>query len=604
MTSEERYPPIRDYALIGDCHSSALISRDGSVDWCCFHRFDARPVFSRLLDWDKGGHFSIAPVFDYKVTRRYQTDTNILQTRFETSRGVVTLTDLMPVRGPEAMRSEKVHPYHQLIRIVRCEEGEVEMGINFSPRFDYGMTVPRFELRETGLGVVYGGADALVMQCDFDVETTGLGGCRGTLTMKARDETRVLLTYALPHQINPKRLDDGDITDRIHDTQAFWREWSSRCTYTGRYRDQVMRSALVLKALTNAPTGAIVAAPTTSLPEKVGGVRNWDYRYAWLRDSALNLYALFTLGYTEEAHAFMHWLERTTAGRVEDLQILYGVGGERLLPEVELGHLEGYRGSAPVRIGNAAAAQFQLDTYGYLLDTAWLFHRHGGEIEEKFWEFISRTIEVVSERWEEPDEGIWEVRSGKRHHTFSKIMAWVALDRAIKLSGALDLEGDVDEWKKLRRKIRETVESRGVDPDSGALVQAFDSGELDASTLVAPLVGFLPPGDPHVRATYQRIRDELCVDGFVHRYLAEDGLPGHEATFTICTFWMVDNLAMDGKVEEARELFEKVISYSNDVGLLAEEIDPRTGEQLGNFPQAFSHVGLVGAAINLSRASA
>ncbi|HEV2927744.1 MAG TPA: glycoside hydrolase family 15 protein, partial [Propionibacteriaceae bacterium] len=408
--------------------------------------------------------------------------------------------------------------------------------------------------------------------------------------------------HQLPHQVQIHRLSSEEVAARIDRTVGFWRDWSARCTYQGPYREQVLRSALVLKGLTNAPTGAIVAAPTTSLPEAVGGVRNWDYRYSWLRDAAMNLYALFTLGYTEEAHAFMGWLERTTAGRAEELQLMYGVGGERLLPEVELDALEGYRGSRPVRVGNAAADQFQLDVYGYLLDTAWLYHRHGGRITPTFWRLLSGAVDVIAHRWTEPDDGIWEVRGGPRHFVSSKVMAWVAVDRAIRLARIHGLPADLDRWTALRRTIRRRLESAGTDPATGAFTQAFANQALDAANLLLPLVRFLPPDDPRIRATVERTARELAPHGLVHRYLgAEDGLAGGEASFVICSFWLVDNLALAGQTEEARALFERLLGYANDVGLLAEEIDPPSGELLGNFPQAFSHVGLISAAINLER---
>jgi GH15 family glucan-1,4-alpha-glucosidase len=418
-----------------------------------------------------------------------------------------------------------------------------------------------------------------------------------------REERFFALTYSLPHELRAERIDRGEVRARIDATAQYWRDWCAGCAYNGPYREKVLRSALVLKALTYAPTGAIVAAPTTSLPEHIHGSRNWDYRYSWLRDAALNLYALFALGYTEEANAFMAWIERTTAGRARDLQIMYGIGGERLLPEVELVGLDGFRGSKPVRIGNGAVKQFQLDVYGYLLDTAWLYHRVGGDISPSFWSFLCGVVDVVAERWMMPDEGIWEVRAEARHFVSSKVMAWVAVDRAIRLARARLLPGDIDGWTKLRADIRRRIETEGVDPTSGALVQAFGSDALDASNLLASLVGFLPADDARTRATIRRTAAELAPDGLVYRYRDYgDGLDIPEGTFVICSFWLVDNLALLGETHQARELFERLLTYTNDLGLLAEQIDTKTGELLGNFPQAFSHVGLISAAINLWRA--
>lgn len=597
------YPPISDYALLSDCHSAALVSRAGSVDWCAFHRFDASPVFARVLDWGRGGHFLLAPRRPRSASRRYLPGTNVLETRFEAEGGVLVVTDCLPVREAPDAPGRPLHPLHQLLRQVRCEAGEVEVVVDFSPRFDYGLTVPRMEMRGEHLGVVYGGPDALAFQSDLPLAETHGCGCQAETTLRAGEEAFAVLTHYLPHELRAEAMSHAEVEARAEATRRFWTSWSARFAYEGPYADEVLRSALVLKALTNAPTGAIVAAPTTSLPEEIGGVRNWDYRYTWLRDSAMDLYALFRLGYTEEAHAFMDWVRRTTAGRAEDLQIMYGVGGERLLHEIELEHLEGYRGSRPVRIGNGAVRQTQLDVYGYLLDTAWLYHRYGGEIDAVFWELLRGVVEVVARRWTEPDEGIWEVRGGPRHFVSSKVMAWVAVDRAIKLARALGLPADLGAWRRLRREIRERVESEGVDPETGAFVQAFGSRALDASTLLVPLVRFLPADDERVRATCRRIARELARDGLVYRYLAEDGLPGGEGTFVICSFWLVDNLAQGGELERARELFERLCGSANDVGLLAEEIDPASGELLGNFPQAFSHVGLIGAALNLAQAA-
>ena len=597
------YPPIADYALLSDCHSCALVSTDGSIDWCTFHRFEARPVFGRILDWAKAGFFRIAPLDDdYEPTRRYLPGTNVLETTFRTPTGTLVLTDFfcfrMPLPGEDV---HSAHPDHQLIRIARCTEGEVAVKVKLVPRFDYGLTTPRLEMLADDLVVVYGGADALVLQSELPFGHAERSATQGNRTLRAGEEAFVVLTYQLPHELEPRRLTRHEVHARLEETRATWAAWADRCTYDGPYREQVVRSALVLKALTNGPTGSIVAAATTSLPEEIGGERNWDYRFSWLRDSALTLNALFATGYTAEAHAYMAWLKRTTAGRASELQIMYGVGGERLLPEVELDWLEGYRGSRPVRIGNGAAQQFQLDTFGELLDTAWLYRRHGGEIDEIFWDFLSRVGGVVLEKWHEPDQGIWEIRGEPKHFVYSKVMAWVALDRLVKLAEEDGREGEVEAWRAARDEIRELIEAQGVDPETGAFVQSFGSSSLDASNLMIPIVGFVSHDDPRARATADRIADELSADGFVYRYVTDgvDGLSGEEATFAICSFWLVECLARAGEGERARELFERLLGFCNDVGLLAEEIDPHSGELIGNFPQAFSHLGLIQAAIAL-----
>jgi alpha,alpha-trehalase len=597
------YPPIADYALISDCHSGALVSKDGSIDWCTFHRFEARPVFARILDWAKAGFFRIAPLDDdYASTRRYVPGTNVLETTFTTGTGTLVLTDFFALRVPgPGEDAHSAHPDHQLLRIARCTDGEVAVKVKLVPRFDYGLTTPRLETLADDLVIVYGGADALALQSELPFGDAERSATEGNRTLRAGEEAFVVLTYQLPHELEPRRLTRDEVHAKLEETTSTWAAWADRCTYEGPYREQVVRSALVLKALTNGPTGAIVAAATTSLPEEIGGERNWDYRFSWLRDSALTLNALFALGYTDEAHAYMAWLKRTTAGRAKELQIMYGVGGERLLPEVELHWLEGYRGSRPVRIGNGAAQQFQLDTFGELLDTAWLYRRHGGEIDEIFWDFLSRVGGVVLEKWREPDQGIWEVRGEPRHFVYSKVMAWVALDRLVRLAELDGREGDVDNWRAARDEIRELIEREGVDPESQSFVQSFGSQALDASNLMIPIVGFVPHADPRARATALRIADELSADGFVYRYVTDgvDGLSGEEATFAICSFWLVECLARSGETERARELFERLLGFCNDVGLLAEEIDPHSGELIGNFPQAFSHLGLIQAAIAL-----
>ena len=598
------YPPIADYALLSDCHSCALVSADGSIDWCTFHRFEARPVFGRILDWAKAGFFRIAPLDDdYEPTRRYLPGTNVLETTFRTPSGTLVLTDFFAYRVPEPGEDpHSAHPDHQLMRIARCTDGEAAVKAKLVPRFDYGLTTPRLETLADDLVVVYGGADALVLQSELPFGHAELSATQGNRTLRAGEEAFVVLTYQLPHELQPRRLSREEVHAKLETTCSTWAAWADRCTYHGPYREQVLRSALVLKALTNAPTGSIVAAATTSLPEEVGGERNWDYRFSWLRDSALTLNALFALGYDEEAHAYVAWLKRTTAGRARELQIMYGVGGERLLPEVELDWLEGYRGSRPVRIGNGAYSQFQLDVFGELLDTVWVYRRHGGEIDDTLWEFLGRIAGAVIDLWREPDQGIWEIRGEPRHFTYSKVMAWVALDRVVRIAELDGREGALDEWRANRDELRELIEREGVDVETGAFVQSFgDGGKLDASNLMIPIVGFVAHDDARARATFERTISDLSADGFVYRYITDgvDGLSGEEATFAICSFWLVECLARAGETERARELFERLLGFCNDVGLLAEEIDPHNGEQIGNFPQAFSHVGLIQAAIAL-----
>ena len=598
------YPPIADYALLSDCHSCALVSKDGSIDWCTFHRCEARPVFGRILDWAKAGFFRIAPLDDdYEPTRRYLPGTNVLETTFRTPTGTLVLTDFFAYRvpGPDE-EAHSAHPDHQLIRIAGCTDGEVAVKVKLVPRFDYGLTTPRLETLADDLVVVYGGADALVLQSELPFGDAERSATQGNRTLRAGEEAFVVLTYQLPHELEPRRLTGDEVHSKFETTASTWKAWADRCTYDGPYREQVVRSALVLKALTNAPTGSIVAAATTSLPEEVGGERNWDYRFSWLRDSALTLNALFALGYVEEANDYVAWLKRTTAGRASELQIMYGVGGERLLPEVELDWLEGYRGSKPVRIGNGAYSQFQLDVFGELLDTVWVYRRHGGEIDDTSWDFLSRVAGAVIDRWREPDQGIWEIRGEPRHFTYSKVMAWVALDRVVRLAELDDREGNLDEWRRNRDELRELIEREGVDRETKAFVQSFgDGGKLDASNLMIPIVGFVAHDDPRARATFERTISDLSADGFVYRYVTDgvDGLSGEEATFAICSFWLVECLARAGETERARDLFERLLAFCNDVGLLAEEIDPHSGELIGNFPQAFSHVGLIQAAIAL-----
>ena len=590
------YPPIADYALLSDCHSAALVSRDGSVDWCCFDRFDARPVFGRLLDRSRGGHFRIAPRAAHTIERRYLPETNVLETRFETERGVLVLVDCLAVH--ERAHRDAVDPYRQLIRLLRCEAGELEVELDFAPRFDYGLTTPAVRRLSEQLALVVGGADALVLQSDLGIHGDG----SAVRTLRAGDSAHAVVTYGRPHQVRAELLSPGRVARRVNATLRFWREWSSRCSYEGPYRDQVLRSALVLKGLTNAPTGALVAAPTTSLPEEIGGVRNWDYRYTWLRDSAFILYALNTLGYTDEARAFIRWLERTVAGRAEDLQVMYGVGGERMLPEVELPELEGYRGSRPGahrQRGRGPVPARHLRRGG----------RHDLALPPLRRQDRAHRL-GAAHRARRLRRAALD-RAGRRHLGGPRAAPALRLLEGDGVGGGRPRDparaaGSSDPVRssagsRFGGRCARASRARGWTRRAAAFVQAFGSTAVDASALLIPEVGFVPRDDPRVRATVDRIERELCRDGFVYRYRdTDDGLAGGEGAFLICSFWLVDNLVFSGRRERARELFERLTAHANDLGLMAEQFDPVAGMQLGNFPQAFSHMGLINSAIQLA----
>jgi len=604
LIRDERYPAIADYGLISDMHSCALVSNAGSIDWACFPRFDSASVFARILDWDKGGHFQIAPLGIRSVTRRYLPETNILETTFETESGAATLTDFMPVHPhsrPENPR--EVGSLQQIVRILECTSGSVRFQLDFLPRFDYGTIVPHAELNGENCGFAHGGADGLVLYSSALLSETE-GGFRSEGLLRAGQKLYAVATYESRIAHAPEPLDPRELEDRLRETTDFWRRWSSLCTYDGDYRDEVLRSALALKALTYAPSGALVAAATTSLPEVLGGHRNWDYRFTWIRDATFALYGLSILGYREEAAAFKDWLEWATVGRASDLQLMYGIGGERRLTEVEIPQLEGYRGSSPVRMGNGAYDQFQLDVYGELMDSAHLYRKFGGDVNPEYWNYLLRVVDEVIEHWRDPDEGIWETRGGRRHFVYSKVMCWVALDRAIKAARALNLPGDIEKWRAVRAEIKEDVLANGYDAERGAFVQSYGSKELDASNLMLPLVGFIKPDDPRMRGTIEATERELTSpQGFVYRYRGlNDGLAGDEGTFTICTFWLADDLIVLGELEKARALFERLKSYANDLGLFSEEVDAKSGEMLGNFPQAFSHLAFINTAVQLHKA--
>jgi GH15 family glucan-1,4-alpha-glucosidase len=580
---------IEDYALIGDCRSAALVGRDGSVDWLCLPRFDSPACFAALLGTPEQGRWRLAPAAPPRaVRRRYRDGTLVLETEFETAGGMAAVVD--------GMAMDAAAPY--LFRIVEGRRGEVPMEMDLVIRFAYGSLVPWVRRTDDGL-VAVGGPDLVRLQTpaaltNHDFHTTA------AFTVRAGQRVPFTLVW------HPSHLPYPTIADAEHglaETEAWWRKWSDRCQYAGEYADAVRRSLVTLKALTYQPTGGLVAAPTTSLPELPGGVRNWDYRYCWLRDATFALYALMIGGYSEEAAAWRQWLVRAVAGRPSQAQIVYGVSGERLLPEWELSWLPGFGGAVPVRVGNAASRQFQLDVYGEVLDALHCARRVGLPDDDNAWRVQRALVEYVESAWREPDEGIWEVRGPRRHFTHSKVMAWVALDRAVKAVERSGLPGDAGRWRRVRDAIHDDVCRRGFDAGLGAFVQCYGSREFDASLLMIPLVGFLPATDVRVRGTVAAIQANLVTDGFVARYRTDpavDGLPPGEGAFLACTFWLADNLALQGRRSEARELFERLLAVRNDVGLLSEEYDPRTGRHLGNFPQALSHMALVNTAHNLS----
>ncbi|MDF1586313.1 glycoside hydrolase family 15 protein [Marinimicrococcus flavescens] len=583
---------IEDYAVIGDTLTCALVGRDGSIDWLCLPRIDSPACFAALLGTAENGRWLMAPQAPVKACRRrYRGDTLILETELETDEGVVALIDFMPVaHGSEIA---------DIVRIVEGRQGSVDMGMELIMRMDYGATVPWVRRTPEGIRAV-AGPEALELIAPVPLEGRNFR-TEARFTVRKGDRLPFRLVACTSYRERPEK---ADAEAMLVTTERYWQDWSARCTVQGRWREPVLRSLLTLKALTYSPSGGIAAAATTSLPEQLGGVRNWDYRFCWIRDATFTLYALMLSGYREEAEAWRCWLLRTAAGRPEQLQILYGVRGERWLAECELPWLDGYEGSRPVRIGNAAHSQLQLDVFGEILDIGHQGRRLELEHDDDAWEFQKVLLRALEERWQEPDEGIWEVRGGRRHFTHSKAMAWVAFDRAVKAVERFGLDGDVERWRALRDRIHADVCEKGFSRKRNAFVQAYDDDEaLDASALMLPLVGFLPPEDPRIAGTLDAIRQDLEHDGLLLRYRTStgvDGLPAGEGYFLICSFWLADNLALMGRHEEAEAVFERLLALRNDVGLLAEEYDPRIGRQLGNFPQALSHVGLINTAHNLS----
>ncbi|GLS20764.1 glucoamylase [Labrys miyagiensis] len=585
---------IEDYALIGDCETAALVSREGSIDWLCFPRFDSPASFAALLGTPENGRWRIAPTDrNARSSRRYRPDTLILETTFETDHGSAMLIDFMPLRDNS----------NDLARIVIGLTGKVDFTTDFVARFDYGRTVPWVSQTEDGAIVAVAGPDRLVLRTPVPLQGADLHTA-GSFSVSAGERVPFLLTYTASHL---PIMASRDVETALADTENFWHEFASRCPPVGRYTETVKRSLITLKALTYMPTGGIVAAATTSLPEQIGGTRNWDYRYCWLRDATMTLQAFMKLGYYEEASAWREWLMRAIAGAPEQMQIMYGVSGERNLLEWEPRWLQGFENSRPVRIGNAAAEQFQLDVYGEVAD-AMLQAAMGGMPRHPRTRALSEVIlPYLQSAWRRPDEGIWEVRGGAQHFTHSKVMAWVAFDRAATMSAQTGDRPDfVERCRAIADEIHQDVCQKAFDPALDSFVQAYGSKTIDASLLLLPLVGFLPADDPRVTGTVKAIEDTLLHHGLAHRYhtdRVDDGLPPGEGTFLVCSFWLADVYTLQNRYGDARRLYERLQSLCNDVGLLSEEYDPVAGRMLGNFPQAFSHIGLINTALNLARSS-
>jgi len=597
------YAPIEEHGVIGDLHSVALVATDGTIDWYCCPRFDSPSVFGAILDDERGGSYRIGPESpDARTKQLYLPDTNVLITRHLTASGVGEVTDFMPIHDQASERAR-----HRLVRQVICVRGEVRFRLVCDPRFDYGRASHRLTIDDHG--AVFS-SDKLALALDSPVPLTADDGCvHAVFTLRAGECRTFVLERVGLEARSARAVSAASAQAMFDETVAYWRAWIASCTYRGRWREMVRRSALVLKLLTYAPTGAIVAAPTASLPEAIGGGRNWDYRYTWIRDAAFSLYALLRLGFSHEAEAFMSFLRARAMERVSSggapLQIMYGIDGRSELEEQTLDHLEGYRGSGPVRIGNGASGQLQLDIYGELIDSIYLYNKYGAPISYDLWQVIVGLLEYLAEHWREPDEGIWEVRGGAQEFTYSRLMSWVAFERAIRMARQRGLPCPMVQWLEIRDEIFNEIITRGWSEKQQAFVQTLDGEALDASNLLMPLVRFMAPTDPRMLSTLDAIGRDLVSDSLVYRYVPEraasDGLVGEEGTFSICTFWWVEALARAGRLDDARLAFEKMLTYANHLGLYSEEIGS-SGESLGNFPQAFTHLSLISAAFYLDRA--
>jgi GH15 family glucan-1,4-alpha-glucosidase len=595
--------PIADYGMLSDCNSAALVDRVGSIDWLCLPRYDSRAVFARLLDPD-GGHWSITPTGGFEVTRRYLPGSLVLETTFETPTGRARLVDALAFAHGQRGHELGLGAPHEVLRLVECTDGQVEFAFEMAPRPEYGLSRPLITASDDGARTI-GGPDRFCLTSGASVFVEG-PTVRARFRMGKGDHVGFALRWSSADSSEAPPTSAGDVRVRIEDAANGWTSWEAdHDIYDGPHRDTVRFSSRLLKGLSYRHTGAIVAAPTTSLPETVGGVRNWDYRYAWIRDASLALDALWIGACPDEVVDFARWMTGAAGGHVEDdrpLQIMYGVAGERDLSERALPHLRGWRNSRPVRVGNAAWTQTQLDVYGEFLNALWLYSERLGELDPIVEHFIADLADAAARDWKRPDAGMWEMRAEPRHHVSSKLLCWVALDRAVKLAPRVGADEHVDRWTEERDAVRGAILERGWSAKRGAFSQAFDSDELDASVLLMPIYGFLPAGDDRMRSTIEAIERDLTEDGLVLRYRSDDGLKGEEGTFVVCSYWLASCLAYAGAIDRAEALFNRLQGFANDLGLLSEEIDVATGELLGNFPQAFSHIGLITAAWAIDQA--
>jgi len=598
MTQDNPYPPISDYGYIADCHSAALVSKDGAIDWCCLPRIDSGTCFGRILDWEKGGYCRIRPIRDFRVSRRYLPKTLVLETVFKTDDGEARLLDCITMR-----EHGEHHPHRQILRIIEGVRGKVTFIVDVAPVFDYGEIKPWIRKRRD-YHLAIGGSSGLLISGDLPLEMKHRHHLVCTWDSEKAKRKHLSILWRPPEDLDEDLVPAPDIREldhRLSETIQWWEDWSGCTKSMGEYGDPSLRSAIILKGLSYAPTGAIAAAATTSLPEWIGGTRNWDYRFSWIRDSYFTIRSLAELGHVKEADGFRRFIERAAAGSAEEIQVFFGVGGERRLFEHQIDALEGYRSSRPVRIGNAAETQTQLDVYGELLGLAWIWHTQQQSPDDDYWEFLVHLVNCAAKYWTRPDQGIWEMRGAARHFVQSKAMCWSALDRGIRLAEDLNRNAPVDTWKKERDKIRIAIERRGYDPQRGVYIQAFDHPRMDAALLLLPTTGFVSYDDERMIRTTDAVRKDLEKEGLLRRYASDhDGIEGPEGIFCACSFWLAECLARQGRRQEARRVFGRALACGNDLGIFSEEFDPKTGEMLGNIPQGLTHLSLIAAAVALA----